>query len=566
MATKKELKNVGYYDSQGNYRSFVNNYGNSSSGYYDSQGNWRGIITTPPSVSTGKSEGQTTTNQNRYNEILNQRNEMLKNIGYSDSNNYTTVGNNVYVGNPTYQQPDAIRDYGWGDGSQYLTPDNPLVRPVVYNNEFSPESTMSIANDVYNEYYAPIVEEQQKQTTQAYRNTAQESAAVAGAAGMATGSRGAVQLANQANREATAANLQYQQQMQLQAFQDTLDARNLELQNKIQDYQNAWQEVSQYGYVVTENTGNLLGIQPGQQLTTYAYKQAMSNIAKNVADINAQKVQLNQQQQQLDQSWIQFQESIRQYEKDFTEGQRQFDLNYELNKKSTEAQYDSTIYTRLVDMLGRYDRITPEMANLGAQVGMYLPIGGVSSDYFTEAERAAANEASATNQAYLSSAQLQELAQEYMPTVQSSGKIGNASQFSSILAQWQAEGVSALAAINKINDMKNQTIKVNGVDYNLGDAIGNVSGAKDEAKRLASSILGGGTSAYSYSKAMNGINTGKTAGFVGSLAGLGLTGLGIATFNPALTALGVSGTAASIGGMASLDSKEDRINRQYGYN
>lgn len=203
-------------------------------------------------------------NQDRYNELLRQRTEMLASKGYDAKGNPINGGydtsKNVYVS--TYQQPDAIRNYDWGDGSEYLSPDNPMVRPVFYENEFSPDRTMSIASDVYNQYYAPIVQEQQEATTQAYRDSAAEAAATAGAAGMATGSRGAVQLANQANREATAANLQYQQQMQLQAFQDTLNARSLELQNKELDYQNAWQEVSQYGYVVTENTGNLLGIQP----------------------------------------------------------------------------------------------------------------------------------------------------------------------------------------------------------------------------------------------------------------------------------------------------------------
>lgn len=568
MATKKNLQDVGYYDSQGNWRSFIGNYSTSPVGYYDSQGNYRGAPTqktndTPTPISTST----TTSNQDRYNEILKQRNDTLARLGYDNKGNpinNTGTSSNVYV-NSSYQQPAAIRNYDWGDGSEYLTPDNPLVRPVVYENEFSPSSTMSMASDIYNEYYAPIVAEQQKQTTQEYRNTAQEAAATAGAAGMATGSRGAVQLANQANREATAVNLQYQQQMQLQAFQDTLNARQLELENKIQDYQNAWQEVTQYGYVVTENTGNLLGIQPGQQLTTYNYKKAMSDIATNVANINAQKVQLNQQQQELDQNWAQFQESIRQYEKDFAEQQRQFGLNYELNKKSTESQYDSTIYTRLIDMLGRYNTVTPEMANLGAQVGMNLTVGTSTANYLTEAERAAANEASYTNQAYVSNAQLKELAQNYMPIVQSSGKIGNAAQFASILAQWKSEGVSPLAAINKINDRKNQTVSVNGVDYNLGDVIGNVKGSTDAAKQLASNILSGSSTAYNYANAMSGISTGKTAGFTGALAGLGLTGLGIATVNPLLVAGGIAGTTASLSGMNSLSNREKELAQQYGY-
>ena len=263
MAVNKNLKDVGYYDSQGVWRSFVNNYPNSSVGYVDSQGNYRGA---PTQQQYSSSTSINTTNkknsrEERTADILKKTQEFLAN-NRDNTGTPVNTGNSVPIQTGYYQQPNAIRDYNWGDGSQYLTPDNALVRPVVYENEFSPASTMSIASDVYNEYYAPIVAQQQQQTTQEYRNTAQEAAATAGAAGMATGSRGAVQLANQANREATAANLQYQQQMQLQAFQDTLNARQLELENKIQDYQNAWQEVSQYGYVVTEGTGNLLGIEP----------------------------------------------------------------------------------------------------------------------------------------------------------------------------------------------------------------------------------------------------------------------------------------------------------------
>lgn len=454
------------------------------------------------------------TTQDRYNEILNQRNQFLASRGY-DSNGNPISSTSSSVTTPTYEQPYAIRNYDWGDGSQYLTPDNPLVRPVVYQNEFSPESTMSIASDVYNEYYAPIVNEQQRQTTQEYRNTAEEAAATAGAAGMATGSRGAVQLMNQANREATAANLQYQQQMQLQAFQDTLNARQLELENKIQDYQNAWQEVSQYGYVVTENTGNLLGIEPGQQLTTYAYKQAMSDIARNVADINAQKVTLNQQQQQLDQNWAQFQESIRQYEKDFAENQRQFDLSYELESQ----QVDNSVYTRLVDMLGRYNTVTPEMASLGRQVGMNLTVGSSTSNYLKEKERLENNESAYGNQYYYNQYQLQQLANSYLPAIQGSGKIGNAAQFASILAQWQSMGVSPNQAANYIKD---KNYEINGM--NLRDVIGNVSGSRDAATAIAYQVLGGTQSQYNAYQTSNALDTlgnyTLLGGFIPGLQGL----------------------------------------------
>ena len=509
MATKKSIQDAGYYDSQGNWRSFIHNYTNSTDGYYDSQGNWRGAAPLPSS-STGTASGTlvssnntTRDNQARYNEILQQRNETLARLGYDSKGNPvnggTNTSSNVYV-QPTYTQPYAIRDYDWGDGSQYLTPDNPLVRPVVYQNEFSPDSTMSIASDIYNQYYAPIVQQQQQQTTQQYRNAAQESAATAGAAGMATGSRGAVQLVNQANREATAANLQYQQQMQLQAFQDTLNARQLELDNKIQDYQNAWQEVSQYGYVVTENTGNLLGIQPGQQLTTYNYKKAMSDIATNVANINAQKVQLNQQQQELDQNWSQFQESIRQYEKDFAENQRQFDMSYELNKKATAAQYDSSIYTRLVDMLGRYNTVTPEMANLGAQVGMNLTVGASTTNYLTEAERLANNQAiygqveGAGIQYYQDQYNQQQLTNSILPIVQASGKVGNSAQLASLLATWASQGVSATEASNMIN--KGKYTDASGNEVNISSIVGTSWGAKEAAIDAAYRILDPSGSQY----------------------------------------------------------------------
>lgn len=457
-----------------------------------------------------------------FNDMLNNREQWLADRGY-DINGYPLNNSSSNMASGSYNKPSAIGDYNWGDGSQYLTPDNPLVRPVVYNNEFSPASTMSIASDVYNEYYSPIVQEQQRQTTQAYRDSAEEATAVAGAAGMATGSRGAIQLANQANREATAANLQYQQQMQLQAFQDTLNARQLELENKIQDYQNAWQEVSQYGYVVTENTGNLLGIQPGQQLTTYAYKQAMSDIATNVANINAQKVQLNQQQQQLDMDWAEFQESIRQYEKTFAEQQRQFNLGYDLDKQ----QADSSIYSRLVDMLGRYDTVTQEMANLGAQVGMNLTVGSSTANYLTEAERYANNEAAIGNQQYYNTIQQQNLANSYLQAIQSTGKIGNASQFAALLAQWKTQGVSPNQAMNYI-DNKDYMV---GDNLTMNDVLGNVKGSKDAAKALAYQILGGTQDQYNRYNTSSALNQLKGYGQLAYGFAPGLFGLPYSLLN-----------------------------------
>lgn len=485
-----------------------------------------------------------------------QMHQWLREHGYDDNGNPiggSSSSSSVNV--PTYTQPQAqYRSYDWGDGSQYLTPDNPLVRPVVYNNEFSPESTMSIASDVYNEYYSPIVQEQQRQNTQAYRNAAQEATAVAGAAGMATGSRGAIQLANQANREAQQTNLQYQQQMQLQAFQDTIDARSLELQNKIQDYQNAWEEVSQYGYVVTEETGALLGIQPGQQLTTLNYKTAMSDIARNVAEINAQKVQLDQQQQQLDQAWIQFQEGVRQYEKDFAENQRQFDLSYRLNK-------DTTIYDRLTDMLQRYDEVTPEMAMLGAQVGMRMTVGDKTIEYMSELERFENNQASSQNQAYLDNYYKQQLASQYMTSVQSTGRITNAAQFSSVLADWATQGLSPTAAMEMIDN--NSVVPVGGENIALEDIIGKSNKSKDAAKQLVSSILGGNAGAYDYYVGNERAQAGRTTGVIGTIAGLGLAGLGALTLNPFMVAGGLAGATASGTGYFLNTSRQNELDEQY---
>ena len=496
----------------------------------------------------GTQEVATGTNASQQNQMY----QWLANNGYPSGGGSSY--SNIRV--PNYTQPQAkYRNYDWSDGSQYLTPDNPLVQPVVYNNEFSPESTMSIASDVYNEYYAPIVQQQQQANTQAYRNTAQESAAIAGASGMPTGSRGAIQAANQANREAQQTNLLYQQQMQLQAFQDTIDARNVELQNKIQDYQNAWEEVSQYGYVVTDRTGELLGIQPGQQLTTLNYKSTMSEIAANVANINAQKVELDQQQQQLDQAWIQFQEGVRQYEKDFAENQRQFELSYRLDR-------DTTAYSRLIDMLQRYDTVTPEMARLGSQVGMRLTVGDSTVNYMSEAERLANTEASASNQAYMDNYAKQQLASSYLTSVQSTGHIANASLFSSLLADWVTQGVSPFTAMKMIED--NDTFTIGGIEYDAKEVIGSSSRSKDVAQQLVSSILGGrGTAAYDYYNATNSANTTNAIGNISKIGGYALTGLGALTLNPFIFAAGLTASTGGAAIQASSMAAQNRYDRNY---
>lgn len=442
----------------------------------------------------------------------------------AQSGNYAAA----YTAAPTYQQPQAqYRSYDWDDGSSLLTPDSPLTRNVVYQNEFSPASTMSTASDVYNQYYAPMVETQQEQTTQAYRNAAQQAAATAGAAGMATGSRGAVQLQEQANREATAANMQYQQQMYLSAFQNTLDARKLELDNKIQDYANAWREIEEYGYVVTEKTGQLLGITPGQQLTTTAYKTVMSNIAANTASINAQKVQLDQSQQELDQQWANFQEGIRQYEKTFAEQQRQYDktfaeqqrqynLSYQLDKTKT----DSTIYSRLIDMLSRYDTVTPEMAALGQQVGMSMRVGDQTYQYYTVAERLAQTQAYTDYSGYEKAFQQTQLANSLMSgnnvygiNVSTSG-VANAQLFSTLLAQWTTQGLSIEQAVNAIKN-SDTVVNIGGQEYKMEQIVGKSNAAKNSAIELAYLTAG-----------VSGRTSGTYAGYQSAGQGFGNVGAG----------------------------------------
>lgn len=421
-----------------------------SQGFYDNKRNRQVQQMTYPNMSINQASrsGVVNTNmQTQIPEVYYSEGSIYNNIG-SITPSVPQGGTSTNVGY-SYQKPKAITNYDWDTGAGLLTPDSPLIQPVVYKNEFSPESTMSMAQDVYNKYYADIVAQQQKKNTQAYRDTASEAAATAGAAGMATGSRGSVQLQNQANREAQEANLAYQQQQQLQAFQDTLNARQLELQNKVADYENAWQEVQQYGYVVTEKTGQLLGIVPGQQLTTLDYKTTMSNIASAVAAAEAEKVRLNQQQQQLDMAWMDFQEGIRQYEKD-----------YALNEYQIKNNVTNTLYDRVVDMLGRYDTVTPELAALGAQVGMNLQVGSSTAQYMSEAEIQAQknNETTFTNNATLT-----QMATSFMPAIRQIGGVSNPSTFANWLAEQVANGSSATVIQDTINKMDSKALTAAGI-------------------------------------------------------------------------------------------------------
>lgn len=283
-----------------------------------------------------------------------------------DNLNYSNITNPEF--SPINYTPTYGGNYDWDTGANMLSgfgAENPSTRQVLYNNEFSVDSTMSRANDVYNEYYAPRVQQQQAQNETTYqRNTNR-------AIDNVTNDRAAIQLQNQNARDVAAANTAYQQQQQIQAFQDTINARQLELNNKIQDYSNAWQEVSTYGYVVTENTANLLGIDPGQQLTTLQYKQIMSGIASNIAAAEASKVQLQQEQDNLNLKAKELEQNR---------------IKYTYDIRNSQIQADSTIYNRLTDMLQRNATVTPAMVALGQQVGMSLTAGEPTSKYWTTAE------------------------------------------------------------------------------------------------------------------------------------------------------------------------------------
>lgn len=345
---------------------------------------------------------------------------------------------------------DILRNYNWNTGSQYLQPDNPLTQPVQYDNEFSPETTAQMSNAIYNQYYAPLVAQQQKLNTQAYRDEAQTATAQAGAAGMATGSRGATQAMAQANREAQEANLTYQLQQQQQAFKDTIDARKTELENKRLDYENAWAEIAKYGYVVTDKTGQLLGIQPGQQLTSMEYKTTMTNIAKAVADMEIDKVKLAQSQQQM-----------------------------ELSEQSQKESINNTLYNRLIDMLSRYDTVTPEMAAIGAQVGMRMTVGDYSTNYMSEAEI----NASKQNQiSYTDKRTLQQIATEILPTISKMGGITDGSTFSKYIAQEMANGTTAYQVQQNIRSMSSKDLEANG--------IGTTNAAKQAAINIISQVMG----------------------------------------------------------------------------
>ena len=98
----------------------------------------------------------------------------------------------------------------------------------------------------------------------------------------------------------------------------------------------------------------------------------MSGIASSVADAEAQKVQLAQQQDNLN---LRVQE--------LQQEQEQFRLNYEQNQQSI----DNNLYTRLTDMLQRYDTVTPEMTSLARQLGINLRTGDATSNYWTRREQ-----------------------------------------------------------------------------------------------------------------------------------------------------------------------------------
>lgn len=98
----------------------------------------------------------------------------------------------------------------------------------------------------------------------------------------------------------------------------------------------------------------------------------MSGIASSVADAEAQKVQLAQQQDELNLRVQELQQS-----------QEQFRLNYE----QTQQNINNDLYDRLQNMLQRYDTVTPEMVEMGRQVGMNLTAGDPTYNYQTSSEK-----------------------------------------------------------------------------------------------------------------------------------------------------------------------------------
>lgn len=433
-----------------------------------------GTSSTAEQIAEGASVGAQQFSNKVPNQIANGMLAGLQNtVKYSQNNNGIPDFNSI------------ISQYKWDTGANLLAPDSPLIQSVNYNNEFSPENTSAMANNIYNEYYAPLVQQQQKLNTQAYRDAAATATAQAGAAGMATGSRGSIQAMNQANREAQDANLTYQMQQQVQAFQDTLNARNLELQNKIQDYANAWEEVSQYGYVVTEKTGQLLGIQPGQQLTTTEYKNIMSTIAARTAEAEAQKVTLAQNQQQL-----------------------------EISAQYQKEQVTNTLYNRLIDMLSRYETVTPEMVELGKQVGMAMQVGDYTTNYMSEAEIQAntQNQTTATDNRVLA-----QLSTALLPYAQQIAGITNIDLFITDVANKLATGMSAYQVqeyINSLDDKGLESIGLSGTNASKNSAISMISKAlgkyggamqtelSDAQKDVAVDQLGVGELSGSYLRAI----------------------------------------------------------------
>ena len=203
------------------------------------------------------------------------------------------------------------------------------------------------------------------------------------------------------------------------------------MQNKIEDYSNAWEEIAKYGYVVSEKTGQLLGIQPGQQLTSIEYKSVMANIANMVAGIEADKVRLAQSQQQM-----------------------------EINKHTANTTDTSNLYSRLIDMLGRYDTVTPEMAALGKQLGMPMNVGDYTSNYMSEADIAASN----YNQtSYRDIRTKQQIATTILPGLSGLVGITSPSAFATYLSEQIAGGATVAQIQKNIKDMDKNTLIANGI-------------------------------------------------------------------------------------------------------
>ena len=109
----------------------------------------------------------------------------------------------------------------------------------------------------------------------------------------------------------------------------------------------------------------------------------------------------------------------------------------------------------------------------------------------------------------------------------------------------------------------NSVVPVGKEKIALEDIIGKSNKSKDAAKQLVSSILGGNSGAYDYYVGNERAQAGRTTGVIGTIAGLGLAGLGALTLNPFMVAGGLAGATASGTGYFLNTSRQNELERQY---